>query len=199
MSRPLVTVRTATPQDAPVLVELWAELRELSGRQVSLPSVEAVVARLQRVAEDPDSRVVVAVCDESVVGLAVYALGVVSSLVEATAVSITYLHVRRGERRRGIGAALVAAAAAFADERGADNVVVNVLPQLREANRYYARLGFGPLVVRRVAPTAALRRRLATDRPLSTDRACPIPAIAGRRRRLHALTVRAAVTRSAER
>ncbi len=195
MSRPSVTVRTATPQDAPVLVELWAELRELSGRQVPPPAPEQVVSRLERFAQDPDSRVVVAVCEESVVGLAVYTLGIVSPLIDATAVNITYLHVCKGARRRGIGRALVASAAAFADETGAENVVVNVLPQLREANRFYARLGFGALVVRRVAPTSVLRRRLAADR----DRALCSTEVVGRRRRLQALTVRSAVTRAAER
>jgi hypothetical protein len=57
---------------------------------------------------------------------------------------------------------LVAAAAAYADEIGADHVAVSVAPGLREPNRFYARLGFSPVVVRRVAPVAILRRRLST-------------------------------------
>ena len=65
----------------------------------------------------------------------------------------------------------MAAAVAFAEEFGAEHVVVNVFPQLREANRFYARLGFCPLVVRRVASTAGLRRKLepqpVASRPLA--------------------------------
>ena len=34
-------------------------------------------------------------------------------------------------------------------------------PTLREPNRFYARLGFSPVVVRRMAPVGVLRRRLA--------------------------------------
>ena len=63
-------------------------------------------------------------------------------------------------RRRGAGRALVAAAAAFAEERGLDQLVVSVHPGSREANRFFARLGFAPLAVRRSAPVAAVRRRL---------------------------------------
>ena len=79
--------------------------------------------------------------------------------VEAPVVQIDYLHVRPAFHRRGVGRALVAAAAAFCDEIGAEHVVVNVFPQVREANRFYAKLGFSPLVVRRVAPVSSTLRR----------------------------------------
>lgn len=194
MSRPVVTVRTAKAEDSGALVELWAELREHGGRQVPPPSAAQVMERLARFVEEPESRVVVAECEGAVVGLAVYALGSLSPLLDARAVNVSYLHVRSDDRRRGIGRALVASAAGFAEECGAENVVVSVLPQLREANRFYARLGFGPLVVRRVAPTAALRRKLAGERAAVT-----VPEMAGRRRRLQALTSRATLTRTAQR
>jgi hypothetical protein len=38
-----------------------------------------------------------------------------------------------------------------------------VYPSLREASRFYARLGFAPVVLQRVAPVAIVRRRLGTD------------------------------------
>jgi hypothetical protein len=51
----------------------------------------------------------------------------------------------------------------FADEVGAGDVVVNVPPNARDVNRFYARLGFAPLVVRRSAPVGHLRRKLGVE------------------------------------
>ncbi len=64
-------------------------------------------------------------------------------------------------KRRGAGKALVAAAAALAEERGIEQLVVSVNPGSRDANRFFARLGFAPLAVRRAAPVAVVRRSLA--------------------------------------
>ena len=46
-----------------------------------------------------------------------------------------------------------------------DSVVVAVGPTTRDANRFFARLGFAPQVIRRSAPVAALRRALASADP----------------------------------
>jgi hypothetical protein len=63
-----------------------------------------------------------------------------------------------------------------------------VLPHLRETQRFYARLGFGPVVVRRSVPVSMLRRRLAGD-----ARATQVDNVLARRRTLR--RVRAAVAR----
>ena len=47
-----------------------------------------------------------------------------------------------------------------AERVGAEVIVGNVPAQSREANRFFARLGFGSVIVRRATSTAALRRRL---------------------------------------
>jgi hypothetical protein len=57
----------------------------------------------------------------------------------------------------------VAAAADIADELGLEHVSVGVYPSLREASRFYARLGFAQVMMQRVVPTAMLRRRLCAD------------------------------------
>jgi hypothetical protein len=44
--------------------------------------------------------------------------------------------------------------------------VVGVAPNGRDANRFFARLGFAPLVMRRIAPVAALRRALVSADPV---------------------------------
>jgi GNAT superfamily N-acetyltransferase len=82
-------------------------------------------------------------------------------LVDTPSVHMTHSVVSRRHERRGAGKALVAAAAAYADERGIDQLVVSVNPGSREGNRFFARLGFAPLAVRRIAPVSVVRRRLA--------------------------------------
>jgi len=48
----------------------------------------------------------------------------------------------------------------LADQRGIEHIVASVVAGSRDANRYLARLGFAPLVVRRLATTTTLRRSL---------------------------------------
>jgi ribosomal protein S18 acetylase RimI-like enzyme len=115
-----------------------------------------------RLLEDPDHRVLLAV-DETgdlVMGAAVVGQDTVAGLLDPPSVYVSALLVSSACRKRGAGRALVAAAASYAEELGIDSVVVGVAPTGRDANRFFARLGFAPLVIRRIAPVAALRRTL---------------------------------------
>ncbi len=165
MSRPAVVVREATADDLPALLALWAELRDLGGRIERLmpgPDDAALRARLEWIAQDPSSRALVAIVDDDqVAGMTLLTEQPYAPLFDQRAVHAHYLHVGDGYRRRGVGKALLAAAVVFADEVGAEHVMTSVLPQMRETQRFYARLGFSPVVVRRSAPVSVLRRRLA--------------------------------------
>jgi GNAT superfamily N-acetyltransferase len=171
---------------------MWDELRVMGSRlERVMPSSDedAVLARLDTVERDPCSRALVAVVDGEVAGMAVLSVSPFAPLFDQRAVHAHYLHVRDGFRRKGVGKALLAAAVTFADETGAEHVVTSVLPQMRDTQRFYARLGFGPVVVRRSAPISVLRRRLAG----------PVGAaehVLARRRTLR--RVRAAVARTAD-
>jgi ribosomal protein S18 acetylase RimI-like enzyme len=162
--RAAVTLRLATPDDLPVLLELWQQLRDRSprraGRAAGSAALEQVEQRYRSAMTDPGCRLVVAEDADQVVGMALYTLGSASSLLDVPAVEMTHVCVDDGQRRRGVGKALVGGAATYAEELGVEQVVVATLPQDREGNRFYARLGFGPVVVRRVAAVAALRRHL---------------------------------------
>jgi hypothetical protein len=46
-----------------------------------------------------------------------------------------------------------------------------VSPTGRDANRFFARLGFAPLVIRRIAPVGTLRRMLGAADPSADGRA----------------------------
>ncbi|MDQ1629384.1 MAG: hypothetical protein QOI54_3128 [Actinomycetota bacterium] len=189
MTRPSVTVRDAAPDDLPALLVIWRELRELGGRfERTMPSAteDGVLDRLRAIDDDAQSRALVAVVDGEAAGMAMLTWSPYAPLFDQSAVHVHYLHVREGFRRRGVARALLGAAVSLADEVGAEHVFTSVLPHLRETQRFYARLGFGPVVVRRSVPVSMLRRRLAGE-----HRPSPADNLLARRRTLR--RVRAAV------
>ncbi len=77
--------------------------------------------------------------------------------------AVEQLWVTPTARRHGVAKALLTAVLGAAERSGCEVVVSNVPTSSREANRFFARLGFGSVVVRRVVPTSGLRRRLAPE------------------------------------
>ncbi len=204
MPRPSVSVRAAVAEDLPELLRLYEQMRgDAHARGGRTPEQHRAGAeeRYREALASPDTRMVVAVepGGDRVVGMALLTLGPLSALVEGLAVVMSQVQVTPEWRRRGAGRALVAVAAQFAEERGAESVSVGVLPQARDSQRFYARLGFAPLVVRRAAPLAVLRRRLGAD-----AFAPPVPTVGeavhtAQRRGVRARTVTARAVASARR
>lgn len=164
MSRSLVAVRTVRHDDLPALEEMWVELGETGGRfgRAMSDLVEAR-AQLAKVVDDPTVRLFVADIDGEPVGMTYVVRQPLVPLQAAESVHIAYIHVRPEHRRRGIGRSLVSAVLDFADSIGAEHVSVAVDPTLRDANRFFARLGLRPLMMVRSSSAGALRRRLAAD------------------------------------
>ena len=188
MARPSLCVRPATEADLPALLALGDELRErlLAGdgsrARVAGPTARhALEARYAEALVDRRRHLVVVVDatpdGEQVLGMALLTIAPANALLDHEAVHMSHAVVADRHRRRGAGRALVAAAAAFADERGVDQLVVSVHPGSRDANRFFARLGFAPLAVRRSTTVAAVRRRLAAGEIR------PIENVVRRRRR----------------
>lgn len=175
MPRPVLRVRPATEADLPALLALGDELRgqllpsESSRSRHAPASRAALQARYCDALADRRRHVVVVVDgpvdNEEVLGMALLSVGPANALLDAPAVHVDHAVVADRHRRRGAGRALIAAAAAFAEERDLDQLVVSVHPSSREANRWLARLGFAPLAVRRSTSVSAIRRRLAVDVP----------------------------------
>ena len=173
MSHPSVTVRPATEADLSAMLSLWFSLRAVrrdgvasrGGKAPSPAVVTGAEGRLIEVLHSTKCRIVVAEIDGDVVGMAILSDTFIGQLMEMPAVQLTHLVVAESHRRRGVGRALLSGAVTWAEEVGADEIVASVLPSLREANRFYARLGFAPLVMRRVVPVASLRRNLALSDP----------------------------------
>lgn len=169
-----VRVRAVTLDDLPVLLSLGDELRDQGlpvegGTRPRGTTMAARAVLAQRYAEavaDPERHLVLAVGGkegqpEEPLGMALLTVASANALLDIPAVHVSHSIVSDRHRRRGAGKALVAAAAAYAEERGIDQLVVSVHPGSREANRFFARLGFVPVAVRRTAPVAVVRRRLS--------------------------------------
>ena len=187
MPRAAVTARDATESDLESLLDLYDELRDAGPRRAVRTAAEVEQLR-EQVAErygkalfDPDERMIVATEGDEVIGMVLATLGSASRLVDSPSVLLSHFCVRHRRRRRGVGRALIAAATAWADERGVDGISVAVYPSSREANRFLAQLGFAPVYLSRTAPVAALRRRLGVEVPTNADLD---EGSAGRRRRL---------------
>lgn len=157
--KPAVVVRAAELADVPQLVRLTEDTVVTPGR------VKAAGGRGGRYADllsAPDRAVLVAVDDksDSVVGVVVASEDEIGAMAPVRALVVSQLVVALADRRRGVGRSLLSAVVRHATDRGIDQIVVSVATNDRDANRYLARLGFSPLVVRRIAPTTVLRRSL---------------------------------------
>jgi GNAT superfamily N-acetyltransferase len=166
VSRASVRIRPAESADVDGLVSLISSIDTksgiFSGRPLIDPGVEHLAARLREMLAENTRTLLVAADDLTgrLAGLLVAKMDEIGAIDLTPAVHVTHLLVAPDFRRRGIGRALLAAVVHLADERGVDRVLATAASGSREANRYLSRLGFAPLVVHRVASTAALRRSL---------------------------------------
>ena len=115
-----------------------------------------------------DRDVLVAIDDSrgDAVGMIVISDDSVGEVAQIPVLNVTHLVVSPQHRRRGVGRALLAATVHLADQRQIENIVATAVTGSREANRYLARLGFAPLVVRRSADA----RFAPVARPLGFQR-----------------------------
>jgi GNAT superfamily N-acetyltransferase len=144
---------------------LWAELRRcgaLNPRLAAVTDDRKIAERVRSLLNRPTGRILLAFIGGQPVGMSMLTTVPLGAMNEGLCVQVEYTVVAEAFRRRGVGHALMGAAAAYAEEIGAEQVTVSVSPMSREANRFFAQLGLMPLSVRRVAPATALRRRLAT-------------------------------------
>jgi len=145
---------------------MWTQQRderaqsEVGLRRVGIDQVRAALLR-------PETIAFAAFVDGTAVGYAVLSDCSLDPFSESACVSIEQLYVVKDARRQGVARALLTTVAAFADRHGAEQVACTVPSAIRDSNRFFARLGFGPVTVRRVTLTSALQRRLVGDAPES--------------------------------
>lgn len=188
--RPGVHVRHATSSDLEDLVDLCLEARAESGvgRQLCSDDRERLRAQLSVLGSMDDGVVLVATCDGEPAGLALCRLMGPGLLSDEVVLSLDAVFVRPGSRRRGLGHAILHAAAEVAEAAGATDVYAAPLPGSRGMQRFLARLGFAPAAAHRVVSTTTLHRRLAGDVPAPGRRANPrgLEDLIARRRRARA-------------
>jgi len=165
VSRGNVRVRPAATSDINELIELSEDnglLEHVGRRRGARLDRSALVERYMTLLSDLDRLVLVAIDEatEQLVGFAVLVEERVGVLAPTATLYISHLLVAPSFRRRGAGRALLTGAVRHAEDREIDHVVVGVQAGARDANRYAARLGFAPLVVRRIASVSTLRRSL---------------------------------------
>jgi N-acetylglutamate synthase-like GNAT family acetyltransferase len=129
-----VTIRDAARTDSAALVRLL--------EQLGYPAREdAVLRRLERIEASGADRLFVAELDGSVVGFA--GLHVSPSLEDdRDAAKVSAIVVDEAFRRRGVGAALLAAVEAEARDRGCGLVFLTTAERRAEAHEFYRRLGW---------------------------------------------------------
>ena len=164
MPRLPVDVRRAGADDIDDVLVLWeAGCDELarSGRHVA--DAGQVRDRLLSALAADEVEVLLARWDGRLAGFLMARTAPLTMLADTPAVYVEQVFVSAELRRHGVAHALLTAVVAKAERVGAEQVVASVLPWARDMHRFFARLGFTPLVVRRVVATAALRRRLAGE------------------------------------
>lgn len=161
MSRPQVVVRLVDEAHQHPLVDLFVEGRVEAGGSSEAALRIASAGGLANVLRRPEVSAFVAYADTTPVGFLVLSDSLAGPFVDSPCTAIDQLFVSAAWRRHGVARQLVAAAAAHADRVGAESIISHVPSQVRDANRFFARLGFSPTVVRRVTTPAALHRKLA--------------------------------------
>ena len=165
MGRMVLSVRRVDSTLYGPFIDLWVAHWIETGSSPEVAQRLASDGTLQAALERPDVSAFVAFHEGEPAGYVVLGDTTRSLLVDSPTVSIDMLFVLPALRRQGVAKALLAASARYADRLGAEHVTSLVPAQDRDANRFFARLGFGSETVRRVTTSAALQRRLAREAP----------------------------------
>jgi len=167
MTRSPVTLRCAKPSDATVLAELWGEVLR---RADHADQVADLVTVIERAEAARDQRLVVAEYDGNLAGAVHLQVTTMTPInLEPTVLAVSP-HVLPSFRRHGVGSALIDAAVSFAEEQGINHIATAAAAGSRDANRFMARLCFGPQAVLRVASTHVVRGKLNAIRRPSGQR-----------------------------
>lgn len=181
MPRAHAAVRDAVPDDADALLTIWSDFAspDSRGREVTPP--DQVRRSVGRISDDPNQRLVVAICEGRPVGVAHLRKAPLSPIHDEDAVHVGYLHVLSSCRRHGLGHQLMETAAQWADDLGTRHVVASVAATARESNRFLARLGMSQVAVVRATTVTALRSRLRATVHRSLHDTLALDAVTPRR------------------
>lgn len=163
MGRSIASVQRVDESLHSPFIELWITHRIEGGTTPEAAQRLALDGTLRTALQRNDVAAFIAFVDSRPAGYLVLSDSTRSLLVDSPCVSIDMLYVDPAHRRLGVGRSLLAAASRYADRLGAEHVASLVPAQDRDANRFFARLGFAPETVRRVTSLATLQRKLAGE------------------------------------
>jgi GNAT superfamily N-acetyltransferase len=181
--RPGIDVRSVQPEDLEQLVDVCLSARRetWSGTQVCSSDPETVSGQLGALAGAPGGTILVARCDDVVVGVLLGRVMGPNLFTDDVNFAVEAVYVDPRHRRKGVGHALMLVAVELAIVAGAEQVFAAPIPGARGMQRFFVRLGFVPAAAHRVTTTASLHRRLTADAQLRTG-ARPIDELIARRR-----------------
>jgi GNAT superfamily N-acetyltransferase len=163
MGRSIASVQRVDESLHSPFIELWITHRIEGGTTPEAAQRLALDGTLRHALQRNDVAAFIAFVDSRPAGYLVLSDSTRSLLVDSPCVAIDMLYVDPAHRRLGVGRTLLAAASRYADRLGAEHVASLVPAQDRDANRFFARLGFAPETVRRVTQSATLQRKLAGE------------------------------------
>ena len=165
MGRPAPDVVRALPRDVDRFIPLWIESRTSVGQSFDAAERAAREGRVIAALERDDVRCYVAKIGGELAGFVVATRSSLSGMVDDGSVWIEQLYVRPGRRGHGVSKALLGQVARYAEYAGATRVISCAPAADKDANRYFARVGFGGGANLRSMPAAALARRVAEGQP----------------------------------
>jgi len=163
MGRSTVSVQRVDESLHSQFIELWITHRIEGGTTPEAAQRLALDGTLRNALQRKDICAYIAFVDGRNSGYVVLADSTRSLLVDSPCVSIDMLYVHPDFRRQGVGRALLTAVSRYAERQGCEHLTSAVPAGDREANRFFARLGFAPETVRRVASAATLQRKLSGE------------------------------------
>jgi len=186
MTRRSVDVRRATAADVEHLLGLAVRARTDEGfdRPSAHPDDDTRREHLLAALDRRGTEVHLALADDDAVGALVLRVADLMVLTGGTTVHIEQLYVCPTWRHRGVARQLLAAAVAAGERHGAEDVACVLPPGGRDLQRFFARLGFAPLVTLRAVPVSRLRARLAGPHVDGRRRIALDQLVARRRRQL---------------
>lgn len=161
MGRRIVEV-SPVGDDLSALTALWLEARVDSGTSPEVCARAVTDGRFSGALHRPGVQAFVATLDGTPVGYTITTDNPFG-LSPTPEVAIEQLYVCPEARKHGVAKALLTVVLSCAERAGCEQIASNVPTTSRDANRFFARLGFGSAVTRRVVATGPLRRRLAPE------------------------------------
>jgi GNAT superfamily N-acetyltransferase len=169
MSRQPVSMRQATIEDVPFLVELWSDVLRKADRQDQVHDLETIV---KEAAESAERRLLIADYDGEPAGAVLLRVTRMTPLNLEPTVQALAPHVTATFRGKGIGTALMESAVQWAEDLGIPCITTAAASGSRSGNRFMARLSLGPQAVLRASTTHTVRAKLTAMQPgvLRVDR-----------------------------